>query len=104
MNKTLDKSLKRFAKWELTETYPHLVLDTRYKKVREDGVIRSQAVQLAIGINDEGRRRILAVELANGESQTSWPVVLLDLKSWGLRGVELVVPDDHPGLNGPLPK
>ena len=98
VNKTLDESLERFAKRPLEENYPYLVLDARYEKVREDGVIRSQAVQIAIGINDEGRRQVLAVELANRESQTSWRDVLLELKSRGLKGVEFVVSDDHPGL------
>jgi len=98
VNKTLYESLECFAKRLLEEAYPYLVLDARYEKVRQDGVIRSQAVQIAIGINDEGRRQILAVELANRESKTSWKDVLLDLKSRGLRGVELVVSDDHPGL------
>jgi putative transposase len=98
VNKTLDESLERFAKRPLEEAYPYLVLDARYEKVRQDGVIRSQAVQIAIGINQEGRRQILAVELANRESQTSWKDVLLQLKSRGLMGVEFVVSDDHPGL------
>jgi putative transposase len=98
VNKTLDESLERFAKRPLEEAYPYLVLDARYEKVRQDGVIRSQAVQIAIGINDEGRRQILAVELANRESQTSWKDMLLELKNRGLRGVEFVVSDDHPGL------
>jgi putative transposase len=98
VNKTLDESLERFANRPLEETYPYLVLDARYEKVRQDGVIRSQAVQIAIGINHEGRRQILAVELANRESQTSWKDVLLQLKSRGLMGVEFVVSDDHPGL------
>src|SRR5208282_4674000 len=98
VNKTLDESLERFAKRPLEEAYPYLVLDARYEKVREGGVIRSQAVQIAIGINEEGRRQILAVELANRESQTSWREVLLELKSRGLSGVEFVVSDDHPGL------
>ena len=98
VNKNLDESLERFAKRPLEEAYPYLVLDARYEKVRQDGVIRSQAVQIAIGINEEGRRQILAVELANRESQTSWKDMLLELKSRGLRGVEFVVSDDHPGL------
>jgi putative transposase len=98
INKTLDEGLERFAKRPLEETYPYLVLDARYEKVRQDGVIRSQAVQIAIGINHEGRRQILAVELANRESQTSWKDLLLQLKSRGLMGVEFVVSDDHPGL------
>ncbi len=89
VNKTLDESLERFAKRPLEEAYPYLVLDARYEKVRQDGVIRSQAVQIAIGINDEGRRQMLAVELANRESQTSWKRRLLDLKSRGLRGWNL---------------
>ena len=98
VNKSLDESLERFAKRPLEETYPYLVLDARYEKVRQNGVIRSQAVQIAIGINHEGRRQILAVELANRESQTSWKDMLLQLKSRGLMGVEFVVSDDHPGL------
>ena len=98
VNKTLDESLELFAKRPLEEVYPYLVLDARYEKVRRDGVIRSQAVQIAIGINAEGRRQILAVALANRESQTSWKDFLLALKGRGLRGVEFVVSDDHPGL------
>jgi putative transposase len=98
INKSLDESLQKFAKRPLEEAYPYLILDARYEKVREDGVIRSQAVQIAIGINEEGRRQILAVELANRESRTSWKDMLLELKSRGLRGVEIVVSDDHPGL------
>jgi putative transposase len=98
INKTLDESLEKFAKRPLEEAYLYLILDARYEKVREDGVIRSQAVQIAIGINEEGRRQILAVELANRESRTSWKDMLLELKGRGLRGVEFVASDDHPGL------
>jgi transposase-like protein len=98
VNKTLDLSLERFDKRPLEESYPYMVLDARYEKVRDDGVIRSQAVQIAIGINAEGRRQILAVELANRESATSWKDFLVELKRRGLRGVEFVVSDDHPGL------
>ncbi len=98
MSKTLDESLEKFAKRRLEEPYPYLVLDARYEKVREEGVIRSRAVLIAIGINEEGRRQILAVELANRESESSWRDFLLGLKERGLRGVEFVVTDDHPGL------
>ena len=56
----------------LDEAYPYLILDARYEKVREAGVIRSQAVLVAIGIDWEGRRNVLGVDLANRESGTSW--------------------------------
>jgi len=82
----------------LEEAYPYLVLDARYEKIREEGVIRSRAVLVAIGINWEGRRCVLAVELANRESASSWKDLLLSLKRRGLNGVDFVVSDDHAGL------
>jgi transposase-like protein len=66
--------------------------------VREVGVIRSQAVLLAIGIGWDGRRSILAIELARRESRSSWRDFLLGLRERGLAGVEFVVSDDHAGL------
>jgi putative transposase len=98
MNESLDGELAKFAERRLEEDYPYLVVDARYEKVREDGVVRSQAVQVAIGINREGRRCVLGVGLANRESTSSWREFLVGLKQRGLRGVELVVSDDHAGL------
>jgi len=98
MNKTLDAKLEAFAKRRLEEPYPYLIMDARYEKVREGGIIRSRAVQIAIGINWDGRREVLAVELANRESESSWREFILQLKERGLTGVEFVVTDDHAGL------
>ena len=102
INKSLDQALTAFANRRLSEPYPYLILDARYEKVREDGVVRSQAVQVAIGINQEGRRCVLAVGLANRESTSSWREFLLQLKQRGLRGVEFVVSDDHEGLKNAI--
>jgi transposase-like protein len=102
MNQSLDKELEKFAKRRLEDQYPYLILDARYEKVREDGVIRSQAVMIAIGIDWEGRRCVLAVELANRESLTSWKEFALFLKQRGLSGVELVVSDDHAGVRAAI--
>lgn len=96
--KSLDEQLAQFAKRQLEEPFPYLILDARYEKVRESGAIRSRAVLLAIGIDWDGRRQILGVELANRESSTSWREFLLSLKERGLKGVELTVSDDHAGL------
>ena len=98
INKSLDEVLTKFARRRLTEDYPYLILDARYEKVREDGVIQSQAVMVALGINWEGHRQVLGVELANRESHSSWREFLIGLKQRGLSGVEFVVSDDHAGL------
>jgi putative transposase len=97
-NKKLDAGLRAFAERRLTEAYPYLILDARYERVREAGVIVSQAVLIAVAVDGEGRRQVLAVELANRESRSSWRDFLLGLKRRGLFGVEFVVSDDHPGL------
>src|ERR671913_325998 len=72
VNKRLDESLAQFASRRLEEPFPYLILDARYEKVREGGIVASQAVLIAVGIDWDGRRQIL--------------------------GVELVVADDHAGL------
>jgi len=100
--KRLDEQLAQFASRTLEEAYPYLILDARYEKVRDCGAIRSRAVMIAIGIDWEGRRQILAVELANRESASSWKDFLLSLKQRGLKGVEMVVSDDHAGLRKAL--
>jgi len=94
----LDAELEKFARRRLEEPYPYLVLDARYEKVREDGAVRSQAVLVAIGINWEGKRSVLAVELASRESVSSWKELLTGLRQRSLHGVEFVVSDDHAGL------
>lgn len=98
INAKLDEQLTQFARRVLDEAYPYLILDARYEKIRENGVVRSQAVLIAIGINWDGRRQILGVELANRESLSSWRDFLVSLRDRGLHGVEFAVTDDHPGL------
>src|SRR5436309_8078686 len=98
MNQRLDEGLAQFAGRPLAEAFPYLILDARYERVREAGVIVSQAVLIAIGIDWDGRRQVVAVELANRESRSSWRDFLLRLKPRGLHGVEFVVASDHAGL------
>ena len=102
INKKLDESLAQFAHRRLSEAFPYLILDARYEKVRDTGVIAGQAVLIAIGIDWDGRRQVLGVELANRESRSSWRDFLLGLRERGLAGVEFVVADDHAGLKAAI--
>ena len=98
VNKSLDEALRRFAERRLDEAFPYLIIDARYEKVREAGIIVSQAVLIAIAVDGEGRRQVIGVDLANRESRTSWRDFLSGLRERGLFGVEFVVSDDHEGL------
>jgi putative transposase len=98
----LDETLKAFFERRLEEAYPYLILDARYERVREGGVITHQAVLVAIGVDWEGRRQVLGVEVANRESRSSWRDFLSGLRTRGLHGVEYVVSDNHAGLKAAI--
>jgi putative transposase len=102
ITKKLDGQLEAFATRRLDEEYPYVILDARYERIRDQGTIRNHAVLIAIGINPEGRRCILAVEVAERESRNSWSSFLRGLRERGLQGVEFVVSDDHAGLKAAI--
>jgi hypothetical protein len=72
----------------LAEAVSYPILDARDKRVLEAGVIVRQAMLIAIGIDWDGRCRVLAVELANREGRSTWRDFLLGLKARGAHGVE----------------
>ena len=81
VNKSLDEALQAFAERRLSEPFPYLILDARYERVREAGIIISQAVLIAVAVDGEGQRQILGVDLANRESRTSWRDFLLEAEA-----------------------
>ena len=97
--KDLDVSLRAWKERDLSKTlYPFLILDGIVIKVREDGKVRPFSLLVATGINQEGYREILGMELGNSETEESWSKFFKDLKARGLRGVDIVVSDNHGGL------
>lgn len=98
INKTLDEHLNAFSHRQLVSDYPYVILDARYEKVRENGAITSQAILIAIGITQEGKKEFLGVELAHRESRTTWKDFLVSLRNRGLQKVRFIVSDSHDGL------
>ena len=95
--KLLDEELEAWRNRPLGEIR-YLLLDARYEKVREAGVVRDAAVLSAIGIGPDQRRRVLGVSCAISEAEIHWRVFLESLVARGMRGVAYIVSDDHPGL------
>ena len=95
--KLLDEELEAWRNRPLGEIR-YLILDARYEKVREGGVVRDAAVLSAIGIGPDQRRRVLGVSCAISEAEVHWRAFLESLVARGLRGVSYIVSDDHPGL------
>ena len=76
----------------------YLYLDARYEKVRQDSQVRNAAVLMAMGVNAEGKREVLGVSVSLGEHEVHWRTFLQSLVARGLAGVQLVISDDHSGL------
>jgi transposase-like protein len=77
---------------------PYLILDARYEKVRQSGVVQSAAVLVAVGVGLDGKRQIIGVSVALSEQEAHWRQFLKSLVERGLSGVRLIVSDDHSGL------
>src|SRR5215213_3940055 len=85
------------------EGYLYLFVDARYEKVRVDGRVVSQGVLVASAVREpDGFREILAVEVADTESEATYQELFRSLKARGLKGVELVISDDHEGLKSAI--
>ncbi|MCG3187992.1 MAG: IS256 family transposase IS406 [Rhodocyclaceae bacterium] len=93
----LDAGLAAWRERPLDET-PYLFLDARYERVREAGQLVDCAVLVAVGITRDGRRRVLGVSVALSEAEVHWRAFLDSLIRRGLKGVKLIVSDDHAGL------
>jgi transposase-like protein len=98
LTKRLDEDLARWRNRRLVESYPYLIVDARYERVRQNERIESQGVLMISGVSGKGQRDIIGVAVANTESETSWTEVFRDLNRRGLSGVRLVTSDDHEGL------
>ena len=94
----IDGRVQAFLQRPLEGAWPYLWLDATYLKVREGGRIISRAVIIAVGVNGDGRREVLGVATGPSEAETFWTDFLRSLADRGLRGVKLVIADDHKGL------
>ncbi|MEO1533795.1 MAG: IS256 family transposase [Pseudomonadota bacterium] len=94
----IDERVQAFLARPIEGRWPYLWLDATYLKVREGGRIVSLAVIVAVGVNLDGRREVLGIATGPSEAETFWTGFLRSLADRGLRGVRLVIADDHKGL------
>ncbi|WP_055662248.1 IS256 family transposase [Jannaschia seosinensis] len=94
----IDERVNAFLSRPLEGEWPYLWLDATYLKVRDGGRIVSRAAIVAIAVNEDGKREVPGVATGPSEAETFWTGFLRSLADRGLRGVKLVVADDHKGL------
>jgi transposase-like protein len=100
----IDERVNAFLTRPIEGEWPYLWIDATYLKVREGGRIVSTAAIIAVGVNTDGRREVLGVATGPSEAEPFWKSFLRSLADRGLRGVKLVIADDHKGLRAAASK
>lgn len=100
----IDERVHAFLDRPIEGDWPYLWIDATYVKTRHAGRIVSVAVIVAVGVNADGRREILGMDIGPSEAETFWKDFLRKLARRGLRGVKLVISDDHAGIKAAVSK
>ena len=98
LTQDLDSELRVWRERPLDGSYPYVIVDGHFEHVRQDHRVFSQGVLIVKGINQEGKREILSVEVGITENEVFWSEVFKGLIARGLKEVKLVTSDDHGGL------
>jgi putative transposase len=85
----IDDKVKAFLDRPIEGDWPYLWLDATYVKVRQNGRVVSAAVIIAVGVNSDGRREVLGMDIGPSEAEPFWTAFLRKLGQRGLRGVSL---------------
>jgi putative transposase len=104
LTKRLEEEIQVWRNRRLEKSYPYLVVDARYEKVRHGGHIVSKAVLIVVGVREDDIREILGTWISHGETESTWSQAFEELKSRGLQGVKYIVSDDDKGLRRAVEK
>ena len=100
----IDGRVRPFLDRPIEGAWPYLWIDATYVKVRSNGRVVPAAVIMAVGVNADGRREVLGMDIGPSEAETFWTAFLRKLARRGLRGVKLVVSDAHEGIKAAVSK
>src|SRR6188472_2660491 len=100
----IDGKVKAFLERPIEGDWPYLWLDATYVKVRQNSRVVSAAVIIAVGVNSDGRREVLGMDIGTSEAEPIWTEFLRKLTRRGLKGVKLVVSDAHEGIKAAVSK
>ena len=100
----IDARVKAFLDRPLEGDWPDVWIDATYVKVRRNHRIVSVAVIMAVGVNADGRREVLGMDIGPSEAETFWTEFLRKLRRRGLRGVKLIISDAHEGIKAAVAK
>lgn len=96
-----DKILPQVEDWQnrpLSEAYPVLFIDAIHYSVRDNGIIKKLAAYVILGINLEGQKEVLTIQVGSNESSKYWLSVLNELKNRGVKDILIICADGLTGI------
>ena len=99
---SLDSAVAEFRDRPLDAEYPYVWMDGMAVKCREGSRVVNVCLVVATGVNKDGRREVLGLDVITGEDGSGWLAFLRGLTARGLRGVQLVISDSHSGLKAAI--
>ena len=100
-----DKLLPQIGDWQnrpLDEVYPVIYIDAIHYSVRDNGIIRKIAAYVILGINREGHKEVLTIQIGDNESSKYWLSVLNELKNRGVKDILIICADGLTGIKGAI--
>ena len=94
----LGGTIKEMMEAEMDDVYPVLYIDAIHYSVRDNGIIRKLAAYVILGINTEGRKEVLTIEVGDNESSKYWLAVLNTLKNRGVQDILIICADGLTGI------
>ena len=96
-----NKLLPEIEEWQkrpLSSVYPIVFIDAVHFSVRDNNVIRKLAAYTVLGINDEGRKEVLTIQIGENESSKYWLSILNELKNRGVKDIMILCADGLTGI------
>lgn len=96
-----DRLMPKIEEWQsrpLSNVYPIVFIDAVHFSVRDDGIVRKLAAYVVLGINEDGIKEVLSIEVGENESSKYWLSVLNGLKNRGVRDILILCADGLTGL------
>lgn len=96
-----DKLFPQIEEWQnrpLDDVYPVIYIDAIHYSVRDDGIIRKLAAYVILGINCDGKKEVLTIEVGDNESSKYWLSVLNSLKNRGVKDILIICADGLTGI------
>ena len=96
-----DKILPQIEEWQnrpLDDVYPVIYIDAIHYSVRDNGIIKKLAAYVILGINLDGRKEVLTIEVGQNESSKYWLGVLNNLKNRGVNDILIICADGLTGI------